>query len=439
MKKSVIALILLAVLIIIVSPALIGKLAEDSVGENLNWAAEQSGEVVVTSEGFDRGWFSSEGQHRVTVGNGQMRTIMEGFMADPENEQLPVLIINTHLDHGLIPISSMARDEGSLAPGLGNAMSTLAVDLGDGEVIDIPGTIYSEVGLGGNLDSRYILEAGAADADGGQVTWQPTTINLASSAKTGEIEFDGVVGTMTFAAEQQVVEIDSITFEGEQGPTEYGFSVGDVDMSMGPMTVTSAGSQVSGMQGMNVKASSSVNEGKAAADMRMEVSGQTIPGFGDVSIIADMSFDEMDAAILGTVTQRLEQLNANQDPNNIFMEAEEEFKDLFAAGFDVTVDQLDIGLPMGTVETKMTLVFPGSDRADFVWTSLLLDTVADIDISVPEALVQLATSMNPEAGAIVGMGYLKKEGDVYVMDADLKKGLLTINGAPVPLPLGAFQ
>jgi len=25
------------------------------------------------------------------------------------------------------------------------------------------------------------------------------------------------------------------------------------------------------------------------------------------------------------------------------------------------------------------------------------------------------------------------------MDADLKKGLLTINGAPVPLPLGAFQ
>jgi len=37
------------------------------------------------------------------------------------------------------------------------------------------------------------------------------------------------------------------------------------------------------------------------------------------------------------------------------------------------------------------------------------------------------------------MGYLKKEGDVYVMDADFKKGLLTINGAPIPIPMGAFQ
>ena len=55
MKKSVIALILLAVLIIIVSPGIVGKLAENSVGESLNWAAEESGEIVVTSDAFDRG------------------------------------------------------------------------------------------------------------------------------------------------------------------------------------------------------------------------------------------------------------------------------------------------------------------------------------------------------------------------------------------------
>ena len=68
MKKSVLALILVAVLIITVSPGIVGKLAEDSVGESINWAAQESGELVVTSEGFDRGWFSSEGQHRVALG-----------------------------------------------------------------------------------------------------------------------------------------------------------------------------------------------------------------------------------------------------------------------------------------------------------------------------------------------------------------------------------
>jgi hypothetical protein len=37
------------------------------------------------------------------------------------------------------------------------------------------------------------------------------------------------------------------------------------------------------------------------------------------------------------------------------------------------------------------------------------------------------------------MGFLKKNGDIYEMDAKLAKGLLTINGAPIPIPLGAFQ
>ena len=37
---------------------------------------------------------------------------------------------------------------------------------------------------------------------------------------------------------------------------------------------------------------------------------------------------------------------------------------------------------------------------------------------------------------IVGGGYLLKRGDAYIMDAQLKKGLLTVNGAPIPIPLG---
>ncbi len=41
-----------------------------------------------------------------------------------------------------------------------------------------------------------------------------------------------------------------------------------------------------------------------------------------------------------------------------------------------------------------------------------------------------ATSIDPAVGAMIGMGYLKKDGEVYAVTADLKQGLLTINGAP---------
>jgi hypothetical protein len=44
--------------------------------------------------------------------------------------------------------------------------------------------------------------------------------------------------------------------------------------------------------------------------------------------------------------------------------------------------------------------------------------------------------MNPDAGAIIGMGYLRPNGDVYEMRAEYAKGLLTINGAPMPIPMG---
>jgi uncharacterized protein YdgA (DUF945 family) len=437
-KKSVIALILLTVLVIIVSPAIVGKFAEESVGENLNWAASESGgELIVTSEGFDRGWFSSEGQHRVELGDGQVRAAMATAGSDGE---MPVLLINTHIDHGLIPVTSMAREKGSLAPGLGSAVSTLTIETGDGKTVDLPGTIYSELGLSGNLASRYVVDAGTRIIDDGEITWQPTTINIVSSARTGDIEFGGDLGAMTFGNEQQIVSIDSLSFKGEKENTPYGFHVGTVEIEMGEMAINANGMPVSGMQGMNVEASSSVDDGVAKADMHFEMSGQTIPGFGDVSVIANLEFEDLDAAALGAVSGRLEELaGSQQDPTMMMMSAEEELKDLVAGGLSLEIDQFDVALPMGTVEFKMDFEIPKSDRTAFVWTSLLLETVASIDIVVPEALIQLATSMNPEAGAIIGMGYLKKEGDFYILDADFKKGLLTVNGAPIPIPMGAFQ
>ena len=437
MKKSVIALLLLSVLIIIVSPGIIGKLAEDSVSENLNWAADESGELVVSSDGFDRGWFSSEGQHRVTIGDGSIRAAMSS--PDDGMNEIPVLLINTHIDHGLVPLSSMRREEGSLAPGLGSAVSTLAIEMADGESVGLPGTIYSELGLGGDLKSRYVVDAGSHTAKDGAVTWEPSTIHVAASSKTGDISYEGDVGRMTFAGDLEVVSIDSLTFAGSQTNTPYGFYVGDFEMNLGAMTIDSGGMPGGGMKGMTVKGSSSVDDGLVAAAMHLEMDGTAIPDFGAISVIADMDFDGVDAVALGAVSQRLDDLSGSQDPSMFMVTAEAELKDLLAAGINIGIDQLDVALPMGTVTSRMSFEVPESDRATFEWTSLLLGLVGEVYISVPEALVQLATSVDPQAGALIGMGYLRKEGDAYVMDAKMKKGLLTVNGAPIPIPMGAFQ
>ena len=47
--------------------------------------------------------------------------------------------------------------------------------------------------------------------------------------------------------------------------------------------------------------------------------------------------------------------------------------------------------------------------------------------------------MDPQVGMMIASGFLVKNGEFYEMDADLKKGLLKVNGAPIPIPLGALS
>jgi len=433
-KKGVIALLLALALIILISPGIIGKLAERSVDKNLEWAATKSGQLVVTSSGFDRGWFSSEGQHRIALGDGAIRAAMIS-----EGGKIPVLVINTHLDHGLVPLASMAREGGSLAPGLGSAVSTLSIEYGEDHTFEIPGKIYSDIGLGGDLQSSYVLSAGSKTTDGKTATWENVGINISTSPRNGSVTFDGDIGALSFEDDQEVISFGGLTFMGKQTMTPYGFATGHAEAALGAVAVETDGVPTVVMNGMTITTDSAVNDGLLDANTYLQITGQTIPGFGDVSATGNIVIAGADAAAFGAMIQRLESMSASPDPAQTIMLGAEDFKDLFAAGFELRFDQLDVELPMGTVTSKISFEVPQTDRASFEWTSLLLGLVASADITVPQGLVDFALQMNPQAAdAIIGMGYLKQNGAVYEMKARYKKGILTVNGVPIPIPLGAF-
>ena len=195
MKKGIIALLVALALIVLISPGLVGRMAEKSVDDNLNWAAEESGALVVTSENFDRGWFSSQGQHRVQIDGDKLKALMGSIDGAPDPGDFPVLVIDTRLDHGLIPLGSMSREKGSLAPGLGSAVSTLSVELADGETVDLPGAVYSKVSIGGALSSNYVLPAGSMTEDGSTVSWNDTNIDVTTNPSSGKVSFGGDLGS----------------------------------------------------------------------------------------------------------------------------------------------------------------------------------------------------------------------------------------------------
>ncbi|MGB5491215.1 MAG: DUF945 family protein [Woeseiaceae bacterium] len=435
MKKGIVAVLVILAIVVIVSPGILGRLAEKSVDENLNWAASEQGDVVVSSDNFDRGWFSSEGQHRIEIKGGNLGAMLVELSGP--GEPLPVLVINTHLDHGLIPFSSLSRENGSLAPGLGSAVSTLSVELGDGATVELPGKIFSSVALGGALQSSYQIEPGSRSDGHKKAAWGTSKIDVTADVISGNVDFAGDIQGVTFSERSESLVIDSLTFSGKQAPTKYGFSVGDMTMQLNGMSVSANGVEAGGIKSMSVDGHTKLDGDRVGGRTTFKVASQTLPMFGDVTVSGDVVLDGANARAIGDLSAKMRAMGPGADETQTFAVIENDLKHLLASGLEMRFDQLDVASPMGAVEMDLRLKVSERDTDAFEWSSLLLATEGSANLSVPEALVEMALAMNPQAGAVVAI-LLQKNGNVYEMAAKLEKGLMTINGAPIPIPLGAF-
>ena len=438
MKKGFVALLIVLAIIVLISPGIVGRLAEKSMDENLDWAATESQEVTVTSQGFDRGWFSSEGQHRVELREGELRDALLAIAAENDFDELPVLIIDTRMDHGLVPFSSMSRDKGSLMPGLGSAVSTLSLEFSNGERVDLPGTIYSTVGLTGNLESNLLIEPGSFTKEGETVGWGDVDVVVTTSPSSAIIGFDGTIGSLSGESGVMTLDIDAIEFSGNQQQTRFGLAVGDISVQIGSVTIPfEQGPDTVGP--MSVASMAELDGDRISGSGKLQVSNLQIADLGLATIEFDATLSGADAASLGNVTRILENAPEYQSGDELMVSVEPDLQRLLASGFEFRIDKLDITLPQGTLETRLDLQLGESDLDSFVWTSALLALDATFDVSIPEQLVAIATAANPQMNAAIGMGFLKSNGDVYEMHAEFKNGLLTVNGAPMPLPFPGLQ
>jgi uncharacterized protein YdgA (DUF945 family) len=434
-KKGIVVVLVLLAVVVLVSPALVGRLAERSMDENLNWAASEGGDLTVTSEHFARGWFSSEGQHRIELKEGELFDALKVLIGPMAAEDIPVLIINTRLDHGLIPVASMGREKGSLSPGLGSAVSTLQVELPDGNIVDVPGTIYSKVALGGSLHSNYVLAAGSREADDISASWSDVDVDVTTDPANGEIGFEGSIDSLALTSDDEKISLDRLRIEGRQAPTRFGFSIGEIDASLDSVSIDRGMATSVRLTDFVVEGSSSLDDGRVRAQGRVGMKIDALP-LGAQSYTMAFSLDDVDAEALGILQNKISKLGVDPDPMVAYAAVESEAQALFAAGFDFNIDRLDVTLPQGTMTSAVQFRFAESDPASFNWSSLLLSTEASIDLSVPAEMIELLADGNPQLALVIGGGYLVRRDDNYVMEARLKKGLLTVNGAPIPIPLG---
>lgn len=439
MKRWLVVLLVLLALVILISPGIIGRMAEKNLEQNIEWAESEAGNIEFKTESYHRGWFTSEGRHRVVLSGPSFQAFAEAYRQDTGYDELPSLIVDTRLDHGLLPIASLGRDEGSLTPGLASTVSTFHIDPGNGELVPLPGALYSQVALDGTSDSRYLLEAGEQEVDGGRAEWQGADISIHTDWHNGIIKANGRIEPVTVHGESETVQLGAITLSIDQARSNYGFSIGTAEFGMESMRVEKGDAPIS-MGTMSLASDASIVDARLNIGTQVTINEFAIPGVGSFDFAMDLGLNRLEPTSVAVIANAFKEVQNSGDPETAMFEVlsktEDELQKIIVAGAEIRIDQLDVTLPQGKVSTKLIVDIPEGDAsADFSWGNVLLAMTANADVRMPATLFEYMQLMNPQAGSLVTMGILQRDGDDYVMIAEYAQGLLNVNGAPMPIPM----
>ncbi len=443
MNRWIVVVLVALAVIVLVSPGIVGRLAERNVKDSVEWAKTRHDDFVVTQETFKRGWFTAAGRHRIELKKGALRSTLATIAGAIDPDRTAALIVDTRIDHGLVPVSSMSRNAGSLQPALASTVSTLQIERGNGELIAIPGQLNSRISLAGETSSRYALPAGSYANENLDLQWQGGDLHFMINASASDLQYDGRIDPLSLRSGSDRLLIGGARFDGRQQATEYGFSVGSIVLSLEDAALENPVSGPTAVARLTLDASNELVGDRVNGSSTLDASGISIPGLGETDLGLDVVVNGLDARTLQTIIEELQAAREAADPEAAFANAydriESDIQSFLLAGAEVRFDRIDLSLPQGEVTATMRFTLPEADAAQaFSWPTLLLALTAAADVRVPVAVLEMLQAGNPQAGALVAMGILKRDGDAYVTRAEYAKGLLTVNGAPLPIPLGTL-
>ena len=435
MKKGVVVLLIVVALVVLITPGIIGRLAEESIDQNLEMAVTENEDVVVSSLGFVRGWFTSEGQHRIELRDRNLPAASDD--TDDDSPVLDALVITTRIDHGLIPVTSMAREEGSLAPGLGSAVSTMNLEVSDGTSIDIPGRIFSEIGLTGELQSNFVLDADTINTEGRLIEWGDADVLVTSNPVSGMYAARGAIDKLSMSASQETIRVGRIEIDGEQRPSPFGYPLGTIDLSIDSFSVQSAYNDII-VGPMSLDTMLSAAGDRVDADARFQIASvQSQLGDGEITWHARIR--GADGHALGALLDMRQYPGEPDRALAAWRESEAALETIVATGMELHFDRFDLTLPQGSLASTLHLTVHPSDTDPMSWAAVILALDGTLELSMTQGLVDLISSEFPEFGGAVALGYLRKSGDLYETLVEIRSGVITINGAPMQIPLEMFQ
>ncbi len=434
MKKWFVALLVLLAVIVLISPAIVGRLTERDISKSIEIANVESPDVSIQTERFERRWFSSEGRHRIELSDRDAFPSISKFTADSGYDGLPAVVIDTRIDHGLVPA-------GSVVPGIANIASTFQLDPGNGKLVDLPARVQSTISLTGLTDGTVEVDTGEWHAGSNEINWQGADLKFSLDRAGILSTLSGHVGPMEFSADSLHVETSTLNIAFDQTGGPYSLVLPTLKLGSGAMNAYFGGSNIerSGLSEFQIELVSDVVRGKLLGNIAIDID--------DLAMLTGEKFDiNVVASTSGIDAKRFADLyhaysaylreghNSKSALQALYSGNTESLLALLQAGIELDIESARVGSPQGMFAGDLSVTLPASDSDEPVsWSGLLLKLHGTMNFSMPEALFEQLASADPQLNMAVATGFLVAEDEQYVMHVDIAKGVAKVNGAPIPL------
>ena len=401
MRKLLIVIATLLIVIALAGPAVTGRLIENAVsGEGNALEANLPPWLEAVTHEYQRGWFNASSTMRLVITDPQRAATFGSLLGPGEFGDQPALTIVSGVAHGPLV--------GVLTPAAAQIDSLLYTENRDGKRMQLPLSARTTFGLTGNMHTEWALSEGGTVTPRGGPTLTWTDAN-------GDYEATG-----GGKAEAATFNIGSISF----GNGEQIFN----DIALG-YVVTRSETTTS-----------------MAADFAFDLKQEGSP----INRIAgSVGVDDVPSAVLGNLSPLFRDFAA-MGPANLPTLAERNeplIRAALASPLPLRWRQI-AGTEYGDIRLEFDIDLPGTDTigetagGQALLTGIAAGTRIDGRVEVPTAFADAIGAMDPglyeQLTMLRGMGVLAPDatGDQLTMDVDYSGGELTVNGAPVPTPLG---
>jgi uncharacterized protein YdgA (DUF945 family) len=463
MKKLVITVVVL-VLLLLVAPFGVGKIAESRVDHGLELLTRQAPYLKVIENKYTRGWFKSEQVITFEAFGPWMKALNEVMKkeglpvdgaAEPDTQVQPAATVEN-------PLRFTLRNEILHGPvlglsGLGIARVKLHFVVSDEtrkKIADIfgpkdPIEISTRVGFFGGATTTFKSEGRTIKPKDSksEISWETFKLAIDYSHDADTFDMDGKWPKfeVTDASDNSHLVMSDMTIDGEGKRARGDLYDGDFRFGIDKVSVT--GKEPFEMQGLNLAEVVETKGDFTGISVKMgsgevKIKELTAMGIALKEIHYDVGFRRLHTPTLEKILTGMKAMYAKPIANAAQANAEmlapfkEQGAELLKYDPEFVIDRIGLATADGDGYVKGVVTLKGATADDFATGSMALVSKvhADLTVDVSEKMIQKFPNGSTAAGAGVDSGYVKREGDRLICKILFADGKLTVNGKPQAIP-----